>query len=119
MAVAELLFRLLGVGLIFSGITDCATTLYFAGKIRDYFADLNAVDSTFVEIVDEDRDSRTEKEAAQGETVKTEEAKRERQRRRKCPWNRKSGFRNGRCGSGRHSGRYSDSCQHGDKGVDW
>lgn len=76
MAVAELLFRLLGVGLIFSGITDCATTLYFAGKIRDYFADLNAVDSTFVEIVDEDRDSRTEKEAAQGETVKTEEAKR-------------------------------------------
>ncbi|MCM1064720.1 MAG: DUF308 domain-containing protein [Eubacterium sp.] len=58
MAAAALLFRLLGVGLIFSGITDCATTIYFAGKIRDYFADLNAVDGTFVEIVDEDKGGR-------------------------------------------------------------
>lgn len=81
MAVAELLFRLLGVGLIFSGITDCATTLYFAGKIRDYFADLNAVDSTFVEIVDEDKDSRTKKEAAKKETIKKETAKTEEARR--------------------------------------
>lgn len=66
MAVAALLFRLLGVGLIFSGITDCATTLYFAGKIRDYFADLNAVDSTFVEIVDEGKDRKAKKETAKG-----------------------------------------------------
>ena len=90
MAVAELLFRLLGVGLIFSGITDCATTLYFAGKIRDYFADLNAVDSTFVEIVDEDRESRTEKEAAKTEaakkeTAKTEEAKRGTAKKKEMP----------------------------------
>ncbi len=53
MAMAELLFRLLGIGLIFSGITDCVTTVYFARKIRNYLAEVNAVDSTFVEIVDE------------------------------------------------------------------
>lgn len=64
MAVAALLFRLLGVGLIFSGITDCVTTIYFAGKIRDYFADLNAVDSTFIEIVDEGRERKGKKEGA-------------------------------------------------------
>lgn len=64
MAVAALLFRLLGVGLIFSGITDCVTTIYFAGKIRDYFADLNAVDSTFVEIVDEGKNRRSRAESA-------------------------------------------------------
>ena len=53
MAIAELLFRLIGIGLIFSGITDCITTVYFARKIRNYLAEVNAVDSTFVEIVDE------------------------------------------------------------------
>lgn len=61
MEAAALLFRLLGVALIFSGITDCATTLYFAGKIRNYYADLNAVDSTFVEIVEEEKESRAKK----------------------------------------------------------
>lgn len=85
MAVAELLFRLLGVGLIFSGITDCATTIYFAGKIRDYFADLNAVDSTFVEIVDEDKDSRTKKEAAKKETGKSEEANKDKVKEKEIP----------------------------------
>lgn len=91
MAAASLLFRLLGVGLIFSGITDCATTLYFAGKIRDYFADLNAVDSTFVEIVEEgagqkgkdqkdedqkgkDQKGRDQKEKAEGTEAKEEAA---------------------------------------------
>ncbi len=44
----ELLFKLLGVGLIFSGITDCATTVYFADKIRKYLDSLAVVDSTFV-----------------------------------------------------------------------
>ena len=72
MAVAELLFRLLGVGLIFSGITDCATTIYFAGKIRDYFADLNAVDGTFVEIVDEDKGSRVKRETAEEKEMPAE-----------------------------------------------
>lgn len=65
MAAATLLFRLLGVGLIFSGITDCVTTIYFAGKIRSYFAEMNAVDGTFVEIVDEE-DSRREKAESAG-----------------------------------------------------
>ncbi|MCM1542203.1 MAG: DUF308 domain-containing protein [Blautia sp.] len=68
MAVATLLFRLLGVGLIFSGITDCVTTIYFAGKIKNYFADLNAVDSTFVEIVDEDKGG-----MAKGESAKSKD----------------------------------------------
>ncbi len=55
---AEFLFSLLGIGLIFSGVTDCATTLYFAKKIKDYLAGLNAVDSTFVEVVDEEKGKR-------------------------------------------------------------
>lgn len=45
-----LLFRLLGVGLIFSGIIDCVSTFYFAGRIRKYLDSLTAVDSTFVEV---------------------------------------------------------------------
>ncbi len=61
MAVAALLFRLLGVGLIFSGLTDCVTTIYFAGKLRSYFEELNAIDSTFVEIVDDGEDTKGRK----------------------------------------------------------
>lgn len=71
MAIANLLFRLLGVGLIFSGITDCVTTIYFAGKIRDYFAEVNAVDSTFVEIVDDDKGGKARAEAASSKTADT------------------------------------------------
>lgn len=52
MKTAAFLFRLLGVGLIFSGATDCFITLYFAGKIRNYLAELNAIDSAFVEVTD-------------------------------------------------------------------
>lgn len=47
-----LLFRLLGVGLIFSGIIDCVSTFYFAGRIRKYLDSLTAVDSTFVEVTE-------------------------------------------------------------------
>lgn len=74
MAVAALLFRLLGVGLIFSGITDCITTVYFAGKIRNYFAEMNAVDSTFVEIVDEEKGSRSKEESAKSKGAGSAEA---------------------------------------------
>lgn len=49
-----LLFRLLGVGLIFSGVTDCIIIIYFAGKIRKYAEKLRTVDSTFVELTDAD-----------------------------------------------------------------
>ena len=74
MAVAAMLFRLLGVGLIFSGITDCATTVYFAGKIRNYFAEMNAVDSTFVEIVDEEKGSGSKEESAKSKGAESAEA---------------------------------------------
>lgn len=47
-----LLFRLLGIGLIFSGVIDCASTFYFAGRIRKYLDSLKAVDSTYVEITE-------------------------------------------------------------------
>lgn len=47
---ADLMFRLLGLGLIFSGITDCVITIYFAGKIRTYLEALHAVDSTYVAV---------------------------------------------------------------------
>ncbi len=41
---AHLLFRLLGLGLIFSGITDCVITIYFARKIRAYLDGLREAD---------------------------------------------------------------------------
>ena len=71
MAIANLLFRLLGVGLIFSGITDCVTTIYFAGKIRDYFAEMNAIDSTFVEIVDDGKGGKAKAGAASAKAEDT------------------------------------------------
>jgi uncharacterized membrane protein HdeD (DUF308 family) len=47
---AELLFRIIGIGLIYSGVTDCVTTIYFANKYKDYIIKAKAVDSTFEEI---------------------------------------------------------------------
>lgn len=47
---AVLLFRIIGVGLIFSGLTDCATTIYFAGQIGKYLKEHEAVDSTYKEV---------------------------------------------------------------------
>lgn len=52
-----LLFRLLGVGLIFSGVIDCAATVYFAGRIREYLDSILAVDSTCVEVTTEGTDA--------------------------------------------------------------
>ena len=52
---AALLFlQLVGAGLIFSGVTDIATCFYLAKMAKGHFDDLNAVDSTFAEVVDED-----------------------------------------------------------------
>lgn len=45
-----LLFRILGLGLVFSGVTDCAVTVYLAAKIKRYVQEMNAVDSTYTEI---------------------------------------------------------------------
>lgn len=58
---ANLLFRLLGIGLIFSGVTDCFTTCYFAQKIRRYLADLQAVDSTFTEVSSAEKEAQEDK----------------------------------------------------------
>lgn len=70
---ATLLFRLIGIGLIFSGVTDCFTTCYFARKIRNYLEKLQAVDSTFKEIVDTGAPKDGEKDTAKD--VPTDAAK--------------------------------------------
>ncbi|MCM1188077.1 MAG: DUF308 domain-containing protein [bacterium] len=49
---AELFFRLLGAGLILSGLGDCVITLYFAAKIRKYLDKMRAVDGTYVEVTE-------------------------------------------------------------------
>lgn len=51
---ALLLLQLVGAGLIFSGVTDGVTCLYLAGKVKGYFDDLEAVDSSYKEVVDSD-----------------------------------------------------------------
>lgn len=50
--------QLVGAGLIFSGVTDCIACFYLAKKAKGYFDDLNAVDSTFAEVVDASEDRR-------------------------------------------------------------
>lgn len=70
---AILLFRLLGVGLIFSGITDCAITVYFAGKIRKYLEALMTVDSTSVKETDPDLPKTEQSAAADGEEEQQKE----------------------------------------------
>ena len=47
---AVLLFRVLGVGLILSGASDCFSTIYFAQKLRRFKQEQDALDSTFEEI---------------------------------------------------------------------
>lgn len=51
---AVLLFRLIGIGLIFSGVTDCFTTCFFARKIKNYLAKLQTLNSTFTEVPETD-----------------------------------------------------------------
>lgn len=55
-----LLFQLVGVGLIFSGITDCITVVYVAGRMKDFLDRVQAVDSTFTEAVEEEKGNRAE-----------------------------------------------------------
>ena len=47
---AIVLFRVLGVGLILSGVSDCFSTIYFARKFRRFKQEQDALDSTFEEI---------------------------------------------------------------------
>lgn len=72
---ANLLFRLIGIGLIFSGVTDCFTTCYFARKIKKYLAGLQAVDSTFEEVTGAEK-SGAEDSAANDEAVENKGAER-------------------------------------------
>ena len=76
-AWTTLLFRLLGVGLIFSGIIDCASTVYFADRIRKYLEALETVDSTFVEMTETDASKeKTSQGAAAQETETAEKSQR-------------------------------------------
>lgn len=66
--MGALLFRLIGVGLILSGVTDCAAVIYFANKIKKYFDGLRTVDSTCVEIINvAERKTEAKKEKSEGE----------------------------------------------------
>lgn len=47
---AVLLFRVLGIGLILSGASDCFSTIYFARKFRRFKQEQDALDSTYEEI---------------------------------------------------------------------
>ena len=49
----EVLERLIGIGLIVSGMTDCVIACYFARVIRKYLDRFETVDSTGVEITDD------------------------------------------------------------------
>lgn len=77
--VEELLERLIGIGLIVSGVTDCVIACYFAGKIIKYVERFEAVDSTCVEVTDVDvkaggtRDE-NKKQASKKETSQSETA---------------------------------------------
>ncbi len=53
---AVLLFRVLGVGLILSGASDCFSTIYFARKFRRFKQEQDAVDSTFEEVDSDKQD---------------------------------------------------------------
>lgn len=66
-----LLFRLLGIGLILSGVIDCVSTFYFAGRIRKYLDSLTAVDSTFVEVTEEGTSAKKETEVEQETQAET------------------------------------------------
>lgn len=46
---ALLLFRLLGIGLIFSGVTDLISTLYISGKVKSYRKSMQEAEEVTVE----------------------------------------------------------------------
>ena len=53
---AIVLFRVLGVGLIISGVSDCFSTIYFARKFHKFKQEQDAVDSTFEEVDSDKQD---------------------------------------------------------------
>lgn len=57
-----LLFQLVGAGLIFSGITDCVTAVYVAGRLKSFMDRMEVVDSSFVEEIVKEKQSRRKQE---------------------------------------------------------
>lgn len=53
---ATVLFRLIGAGLMFSGITDCVTIIYFAGKLRQYLKETQAVEGSYEEVKEAEKE---------------------------------------------------------------
>lgn len=71
-----LLFQLVGVGLIFSGITDGFAAVYVAGRLRKFVDRMEAVDSSFVEvIVKENQSRRKQEESTEEEQSETDAEK--------------------------------------------
>lgn len=50
---AIVLFRIIGVGLIFSGVSDLVTSLYMARKVKNYVKDMEALGNTVDDIMNE------------------------------------------------------------------
>ena len=58
---AAVLMRIIGAGLIFSGITDCAATIYFAGKLQYYVQRKQDMEAEFKEVKEAQKDENKEK----------------------------------------------------------
>lgn len=67
-----LLFQLIGVGLIVSGVTDCVVAVYFAGKMKKYLDRIQAVDGTYVEVKVSGKDAKQKTAGGAEETDRTE-----------------------------------------------
>lgn len=50
---AIVLFRIIGAGLIFSGVSDLVTSLYMAKKVKNYVKDMEALGNTVDDIMNE------------------------------------------------------------------
>ncbi|HKM35215.1 MAG TPA: DUF308 domain-containing protein [Lachnospiraceae bacterium] len=67
------LFVIIGIGLIFSGISDLFATIYLSGKVKDFLNDMNLPDLSVEEMQDKDEIQNKEEEKADNETQSEEE----------------------------------------------
>lgn len=51
-----LLFQMIGLGLIFSGISDCATVVYMACRVKDFLDRTQAADAEYTEVTEEEKE---------------------------------------------------------------
>ncbi|MCR2050123.1 DUF308 domain-containing protein [Acetatifactor muris] len=68
-----LLFQLVGAGLIFSGVTDCITAVYVAGRLKKFVDRMEVVDSSFVEEIVKENNSRRGQEENGAEEARRED----------------------------------------------